>query len=75
MPVWFTGLWAKLAAVGLVIVTVLAFIGKVFAVGKQVERGKQADETLKVKDAQQDAAANAPRDQSGVVDRLRRGGF
>lgn len=66
----FSTFWAKLVAVGAAIAGILAIAAKIFSAGKKLERAAQEHETLEVKDAQQKAAANSPRDRDGVVDSL-----
>ena len=43
--------------------------------GRAAERADRAEEALEIKDAQLEAAANAPRGRDDIVDRLRRGGL
>lgn len=43
--------------------------------GKDAVRAEVMETTLKAKNAQQNAAANAPRTRDGVVDELRKGDF
>lgn len=75
MPVWLAGLWGKLAAVGAIVAGVLVALGMARKAGKDAVRVELDEKALEIKDAQQKAAADAPRDRDALADRLRDGKF
>ncbi len=69
------GLWGKLAAVGAAVVAVLTVLAYVRNSGRKAERLDTLEKTNDIIEDQRQAAADAPSDRRGVVDRLRGGSF
>lgn len=70
-----SGLWAKVLLVAAVLFAILGAVAKLVSTGRRLERADQEHSTLEVKDAQQKAAADAPRNRDDLVERLRRHEF
>jgi hypothetical protein len=64
-----------IAGWGAVVLAVLGVLLGVRNAGKQAVKVDIMKEALKVKHAQQKAAASGPRDKPGLIDELRRGKF
>lgn len=74
-----SALWARIAPYALgvlgILAAVLTFGWSQRRAGKAEAKAEATTRTLEIKDAQQQAAARAPVDRDGVVDRLRNGTF
>ncbi len=72
-------LWARIApyvlGLGATLVGLAVWSMRQKAAGRAEARAEATTRTLEIKDAQQQAAARAPVDRDGVVDRLRNGQF
>lgn len=76
---FLSGLWGKAAGIGLL---VLGILGAYLRMRAQDRAGAKAEvearhskQALEIKDAQQKAAAAAPRDRDSLADELRDGKF
>jgi len=76
---FLSGLWGRFAAIGALVLAVLAAYLRIRSVdragAKAEARVDSLERTLEIKDAQQKAAAAAPRDRAALDKRLRDGSF
>lgn len=72
-------LWARIApyvlGAGVILAALATFGMRQKAAGRAEAKAEVTTRTLEIKDAQQQAAARAPVDRDGVVDRLQHGSF
>lgn len=78
MSAWFASAWAKIVAVGVVLLGILIAIGRVFSQGKQAgEARARADQEEAARQARQriDDVMTRPPTPSETSDKLRKGQF
>ncbi|MBL4839410.1 MAG: hypothetical protein JKY47_01105 [Thalassospira sp.] len=70
-----SGAWMRIAIIGGAVLAVLLVLFSARQAGRQAERVETMARNLENVNAQRKAAAAAPSDRAGVVDRLRNGKF
>lgn len=70
MPL-FAGIWAKLAAAGVILLAILAAVAKVFNMGRKAERGDNAEKGLEAERARVQVDADVAAGGDAERDRMR----
>ena len=72
---FLSGAWARIAIIGGAVLAVFLGVFSARQAGRQAERVETMARNLENVNAQRKAAASAPSDRAGLIDRLRNGKF